>query len=160
MTMTPCLDCGEPAHGSRCPDHQGDRERVREAHRDRHAIRANPARWKNLSARVRRMQPWCTACAATTDLSADHVIPITDRPDLAYRQENLTVLCRTCNGRKAGRAPTDAERQDVLSRLPARLAAPRALGRDPSPTAAPPPPQVKFASHTSAAGTPSVSSSR
>ena len=46
---------GQPTAGTRCPEHRGyDR------------------RWRVLSERARKLQPWCSDCGATEDLQADH----------------------------------------------------------------------------------------
>ncbi|WP_376740516.1 HNH endonuclease signature motif containing protein [Gordonia paraffinivorans] len=50
------------------------------------------------------MQPFCSTCGAREDLTVDHKIPLTERPDLAYDLDNLDVLCRSCNSAKADRA--------------------------------------------------------
>lgn len=94
--MKPCLVCGEPTPASRCPDHQLPDTRKRTGER-------RTARWARLSARLRRMQPFCTACGSRDDLTVDHVVPLAARPDLAYRIDNLQVLCRKCNSRKGTR---------------------------------------------------------
>ncbi|MBF6328510.1 HNH endonuclease [Nocardia transvalensis] len=99
MTLRPCLDCGEPSDAARCPEHARKDDRVR----DRNHVHWNGARWKRLSARLRRMQPWCSSCGATDRLTVDHITPVSERPDLAYEVNNLQVLCGRCNSRKGGR---------------------------------------------------------
>lgn len=91
----PCLVCGEPSAESRCPDH-----RVHKTHTGRHAVHTNTTRWKKLSRKLRRMQPFCSTCGARDDLTVDHKVPLTERPDLAYDLANLDVLCRSCNSAK------------------------------------------------------------
>lgn len=67
------------------------------------------------------MQPWCIepGCGATTDLCADHIISIAERPDLAFDELNVTVRCRRHNGLRADNC-TDQERQQVLDAIAAR----------------------------------------
>ena len=60
--------------------------------------------------------PFCEWCEATEQLSVDHVIPVSERPDLAYKVENCRVLCLSCNGKRANQY-TDDERGTVLKRL-------------------------------------------
>ena len=96
--MKPCLTCGEPSDRSRCPEHRLDDH----PNRDRKHLHNNTTRWKKLSRRLRRMQPWCSTCGATDDLTVDHIVPLTQRPDLAYELTNLDILCRSCNGAKDG----------------------------------------------------------
>ena len=117
MTRRPCLGCGEPTAGTRCPTCAAERQRQHDARRDRKHPHWNPTRWQKLSRRVRKLQPFCVDCGATADLCADHIIPVAERPDLAYRVENVAVRCRSCNGRKANRPPNDQERTEVEQRL-------------------------------------------
>jgi 5-methylcytosine-specific restriction endonuclease McrA len=79
-------------------------------------VHLNPARWKALSKRARRMQPWCLDCGTTEDLTTDHVIPVSEAPELAYKPANIAVRCRPCNSRRGDRC-TDTERAEVETRL-------------------------------------------
>lgn len=110
MSLRPCLRCGVPVAGTHCSDCQPTDVRVR------HAIRSNPAAWKALSKRVRRVQPWCLDCGTTDDLCADHIIPLAVAEELALVEQNVTVRCRTCNGRRADQY-TAADAQGVLDAL-------------------------------------------
>ena len=91
--MKLCIECGEPTPGSRCPDHELPRpvKASREA-------RGYDSAWRRLSIRARELQPWCSTCGATEDLTADHL----QWP--ATTLKHVDVLCRTCNARKG--APT------------------------------------------------------
>ncbi|TMS50967.1 HNH endonuclease [Mycobacterium sp. DBP42] len=110
MVNKPCLFCGEPSPGTYCPGCRPADER------ERHHIRSNPTRWKNLSKRLRRLSPFCEFCGATKALAVDHILPISDYPELVYAEENCRVLCRSCNG-KRGNKFTHDEAQAVLTRL-------------------------------------------
>lgn len=116
----PCNDpsgCGELVKGaSRCPAH---RIKATKKHHPKSHPHANSYRFQKLSLSVRKTQPWCLDCNATVDLCADHIIPIAERPDLAYERLNLTTRCRRCNGRRADTC-TDTERQAVLDAIAAR----------------------------------------
>ena len=103
MTSSSCLECGELSDGPRCDEHK-----LTQKPRKRTKFRSNPTRWKKLSARLRRMQPWCSSCGASDDLTVDHIIPYSERPDLAYDITNLDVLCRRCNSAKSTRGVTPA----------------------------------------------------
>ena len=81
MSLRPCLACGEPVAGSYCEDCQPARPSSSE--RDKPAVHRNPAAWKALSKRVRRLQPWCLDCGATEHLQGDHIIPVKIAPELA-----------------------------------------------------------------------------
>jgi hypothetical protein len=65
------------------------------------------------------MSSFCEMCSATDRLSVDHVIPVSERPDLAYEILNTRVLCLSCNGRR-GNNCTDAEREAVLNAITAK----------------------------------------
>ena len=122
MTLRPCLTCGTPATGPRCPDHTVDRARD-------HIASFNLGRWKALSKRLRRLSPFCEQCAATVNLTVDHVLPVSQFPELTYAVENCRVLCKVCNG-KRGNKFTANEAQDVLDRLQATYRRrPTAAGR-------------------------------
>lgn len=93
--MKPCLVCGEPSSASRCPEHPAA-ARPDTRPRDR-VTRANRAAWKNLSRRLRRLQPWCSVPGcASTDLTVDHIVSLDDGGE-PYALDNLQVLCRSHN---------------------------------------------------------------
>lgn len=115
MTLAPCLVCGEPCAGPRCPAHTLTPVTAR----DPGHVHTNPAAWKSLSRKLRRQSPFCEWCGATDRLSVDHVLPVADYPELALAAENCRVLCRVCNGRR-GNTVTTAEAHAVLAALDAR----------------------------------------
>lgn len=94
MTMKPCLVCGEVTDRHRCPAHALPDLRAKDR-----VTRTRPARWKRLSARLRRAQPFCSECGTRYDLTVDHVMPLAHGGD-PFDETNLDVLCRSCNGRK------------------------------------------------------------
>jgi 5-methylcytosine-specific restriction endonuclease McrA len=98
MTMRPCLDCGEPSDGPRCPEHTTD-PKTSAAHR------GYDAAWTKLSKRARRLQPFCSGCGATDDLQTDHTPEAWARKaaGLTIRLQDVQVLCGPCN-RAAGAA--------------------------------------------------------
>ncbi|WP_448470342.1 HNH endonuclease [Mycolicibacterium sp. XJ870] len=112
----PCLGCSRliPS-GSRCTDCRPKRP----ATPGRKGRTATDWRWRKLSQRLRRLSPFCERCSRTTDLTVDHIIPPTERPDLTYTELNLRVWCRSCNGSRGDRV-TDTERQQVLDAITAR----------------------------------------
>lgn len=82
----PMCEYGALTTATRCPRH----EAVWQARRN-----ADPARraryggsWNAESRAVRKAQPWCSSCGATTDLTVDH-----------GPQGERTVLCRPCHAR-------------------------------------------------------------
>lgn len=106
MTLRPCLDCGVPTDtGTRCPvcrppDHQLS------AHQ-----RGYDAAWRRLSKQARRLQPFCTDCGATDDLTVDHSREAWERraQGLAIRLEDVTTVCRSCNARRGRARPTPGD---------------------------------------------------
>lgn len=49
----------------------------------------------------------CVECGATTDLALDHFFPFALGG--VSTEENLRVLCRSCNSRKGARVPAETE---------------------------------------------------
>lgn len=88
MSKRPCITCGEPTEGSYCTDHQPA------THQLSADARGYDAAWRRLSKRARRLQPWCTDCGTTEDLTGDHL----RWP--ARQLEDVDVVCRTCNSRR------------------------------------------------------------
>ncbi|MUL78644.1 HNH endonuclease [Mycolicibacterium sp. CBMA 226] len=114
----PCVDCGclIPS-GSRCRECQ--RPRNNNTVKGKQGRTASDWHWRKLSQKLRRLSPFCEKCLAKTDLTVDHLIPISERPDLVHEELNCRVLCRTCNGERGDRC-TDAERAQVLKAIEQR----------------------------------------
>lgn len=116
----PCIhpSCGElVTGGSRCPDHKRtDRGKDKLAPSHPHL---NTARWKRLSAKCRKLQPFCIDCGTDTSLSADHILPVSLFPQYAYSQDNVVTRCVRCNSRR-GNHYTPEERDQVLAAIAAR----------------------------------------
>lgn len=108
MTLKPCLDCGTLSPGARCPAHARPVERQRTRAKRTRRPRASAAETKRRADVVAAWRAtrgdWCPGYGrdphASADLTADHVIAVG-----AGGSENgqLTVLCRSCNGRKQAR---------------------------------------------------------
>lgn len=92
MTLSPCLSCGEPATGSRCPEHTLDAKGSATA-------RGYDAAWHRLSKRARRLQPFCLDCGSTEDLQADHTPEAWQRKasGKAIKLSMIDVVCGPCN---------------------------------------------------------------
>lgn len=84
--MRPCLDCGAPTKGTRCPAHEAARQRARNQARTQYA-----GTWRTQSRRARKAQPWCSICGTPYDLTLDH--------------EHGQVECRVCNSRHRRQPP-------------------------------------------------------
>jgi 5-methylcytosine-specific restriction enzyme A len=113
MALRPCLDCGTPARGSRCPRDQREHERRRGSATER----GYDSAWRKLTIRAKAAQPWCSACGTTRDLTVDHRDPSTKgRADLTLA--DVDVLCRSCNSRKGARrsahATSDERNVEIL----------------------------------------------
>lgn len=99
LCTAPVLDslCGEPALTSRCDLHP--RPSTKE-HKTGREARGYDDAWRKLSIRARELQPWCSRCGTSEDLTADHL----QWP--ATTLKHVDVLCRSCNAKKG--APTEA----------------------------------------------------
>lgn len=82
----------------RCPDcaHQ------REAERGTRTQRGYDNRWLRLVKTAIGLQPWCSYCGATTDLTGDHRVPLS-RGGKAFTIEDVIVACRSCNSSRGNR---------------------------------------------------------
>jgi 5-methylcytosine-specific restriction protein A len=111
LPLRPCLDCGRLAQGPRCPDHQRGRDRVKDQTKRQRKQQVRPytnaektrraqvvADWRNTHGDV--CPGWERDPHASTDLTADHVVAVGAG---GAEQGPLTVLCRSCNGRKGAR---------------------------------------------------------
>lgn len=86
----PCLRCGQPVQGrSRCPSCTPVKAKT--------TARGYGARWQRIARRAIAAHPWCEACGATADLTADHVVPLARGGDESM---GVRVLCRPCNARR------------------------------------------------------------
>ena len=137
MLMQPCVQCGEISDRNRCEQHllpstQKDRTK--------HVAYANRSRWKNLSRRLRKMSPFCEMCGAKDDLTVDHIVRVTDRPEWTYEVDNCRVLCRRCNGGISMQSARPEAEKEIEEKIRVRRA--RKGGGTP-PTDVPPRPRVK-----------------
>lgn len=75
--------------------------------------------WRTLRDSVVREEPLCwlrlPGICTQVSTTADHVIPVTERPDLALDRTNLHGSCRPCNDRR-GNLPLEALNRDAPSR--------------------------------------------
>lgn len=99
MLMKPCIECGELSEGARCPEHTQVKFVAPTT------ARGYGSAWQKLSVRARRLQPFCSDCGATDDLTADHSPEAWERhaAGLPIRLVDVDVVCRSCNS-KRGRA--------------------------------------------------------
>ena len=76
---------------SRCPTHPYQRAKT--------AARGYGSAHQRRARAAIAAQPWCSECRATSDLTADHSVPIAK----GGLHSPLVVLCRSCNSTKGAR---------------------------------------------------------
>lgn len=98
MTWRPCVDCGEPSPGTRCPDCTP----VHERRNGSASERGYDSTWRRLSARARRLSPLCQDCGSVENLSTDHTPEAWQRKaeGKAIRLCDVAVLCARCQARR------------------------------------------------------------
>lgn len=94
----PCLVCGTLSNKPRCSICNKKYQRLKSTSRPSRADRGYDANWKRLSKHLRSLQPYCSICKATKDLTVDHIIPLSKGGSTVG--SNLQVLCRICNSSK------------------------------------------------------------
>jgi len=96
----PCLNCGELSNKARCYKCSIRVARRREQARPTRSERGYDAEWRRLSKLLRNLQPFCSICKTTKDLTVDHIVPLSAGGSTVI--SNLQVLCRKCNSSKGG----------------------------------------------------------
>jgi 5-methylcytosine-specific restriction endonuclease McrA len=93
--------------GSRCPDCRRGKERERQRTRDPLPVRVYAStEWRRLARAVvdgADRCAWCGTSAALVKLTADHIYPVRERPDLAIEPSNVVAACRGCQERRKQR---------------------------------------------------------
>ena len=97
--LKPCLVCGDLSESTRCDQH---------AIRPKAVVKISARRrgfgtaWDKLSRSARRLQPWCSDCGSTVDLTVDHSPEAWERHEagLPIRLVDVDVCCRSCNSRR------------------------------------------------------------
>ena len=135
MTLpTVCAGCGTPRdRATACPNCPPPRDHAaRDQIRGTRQQRGYDAAWDRLSARARRLQPFCTDCGRTDQLTADHSPTAWTRHAAGQpiRLDDIDVVCTPCNNRRgAARGPNATERPTIA----AHRAALNALASIPQP---------------------------
>jgi len=70
-------------------------------------------RFKNIRKSMLSIQSSCKNCGATGPLCIDHILPSKRFPWLFWDENNLQVLCYTCNIKKGGSFPPSLRREAV-----------------------------------------------
>lgn len=132
--LKPCIVCGEPSATTRCVEHQLPTHSG--TPNVEHPAYANGTRWKNLSRRLRRQQRFCDRCGSKQQLTVDHIVRFKDRPEWAYEEANLRILCKPCNSELSGvKASPEVEAQ-VAAKIKSRGSGP-SLSYSPTPPGSP-----------------------
>ncbi len=95
------VDGGE----SRCPEHRRQATREREQRRESSTARGYDYAWQRLRRRKLQVDPLCVGFKsqgrASLGQEVDHIIPLSQRPDLRLVWENLQSLCGRCHAAKS-----------------------------------------------------------
>jgi hypothetical protein len=77
----------------------------------------NGAKWRKLKARVLREEDRCHHCGVPVSArtppghdnspEVDHLLPVTELPDLMFTRSNVVLSCRKCNRRKGTSATAE-----------------------------------------------------
>lgn len=121
--LKPCLTCGTLTSASRCEVHERDHVNAyrRETKPDRRRVRLSPKelgydfQWQKLSARARALQPWCSDCGETENLTADHLPVAWERKEQGktIRLQDVDVVCGPCNSKRGSSRPGSARARDA-----------------------------------------------
>lgn len=101
--MTTCLQCGELSDQAYCAEH-----RPAEAPKSQSTTeRGYGHRWQKLSQRARRIQPFCSDCGTTENLTADHSPEAWERyyAGKTIPLSMIEVVCGECNNRRGPARP-------------------------------------------------------
>ncbi|WP_369022552.1 hypothetical protein [Micrococcus luteus] len=95
--LRPCITCGELSLQARCGEHQLQRTPKAGANELGYDYA-----WQKLSARARRLQPFCEDCGSPEDLTADHSVEAWKRKAAGkvIRLRDISVVCRRCNSER------------------------------------------------------------
>lgn len=123
MTLRPCLDCGEPTSATRCPACQPVDPSP--------SSRGYTAAWRRLSARARKLSPFCEDCGRTDDLTVDHTPEAWARQAARkpIRLADVAVVCRSCNSRRGPARGPNARARDQGGRPERVIEAPPAQAK-------------------------------
>ena len=95
MTARPCIDCGTPTNGTRCPAHQRDADARRHAKQQAHG--RDTARWRQLRVLVlNRDRHRCQRCGKPGNTV--HLDPRLKGNHTLATPNHCVTLCRSCHG--------------------------------------------------------------
>lgn len=126
-----CADCGRSYEreqsNSRCPDCAPPRAptaaRVMHDRSKRRRQLGYTASWDRLSARARRLQPFCSDCGREDQLTADHSPEAWARQAAGkpIRLQDIDVVCRRCNAERGPARGADAVPRETIGTRRAEL---------------------------------------
>lgn len=95
--LKPCVTCGELSDQPHCIEH-----RLQRSPKPGATELGYDYAWQKLSARARKLQPFCEDCGATDDLTADHSVEAWKRKAAGkvIRLRDISVVCRRCNSER------------------------------------------------------------
>jgi 5-methylcytosine-specific restriction endonuclease McrA len=106
--LSACLGCGMlVAPGPRCARCRRRHEAERRATRPAYSAVYSSAAYRKLAAECRAAETrcrWCLVPLPYAKRKADHIEPLSLRPDLALDRANLAVACNACNVRRGRNA--------------------------------------------------------
>lgn len=83
-----------------------------------HGRRGRP--WRRIQQAVLQRDPICTICRQQPSTTADHIVPLSVRPDLAHDMSNLRGACLSCNSRGGARLTNAKRKQRNIQATPYR----------------------------------------
>lgn len=126
-----CADCGRTYEreqsNSRCPECAPPKAptvaRVMHDRSKRPRKIGYTAAWDRLSARARRLQPFCSDCGREDQLTADHSPAAWQRQaeGKPIRLEDIDVVCRRCNAERGPARGSDAIERPTIGTRRAEL---------------------------------------
>jgi hypothetical protein len=120
VAQKPCLVCGRLSRGSRCPEHEAERERARSSQPSRRAAYRGDWATRSREAREVHVREHGLTCPGWGEYGPHQVDGI---GTLCLDHDGI-VLCRSCNSSKAG-----SYDKDEASPAAARRRAARGEGR-------------------------------
>lgn len=119
--LIPCLDCGELSPNARCEQHDKEHKRDKESRRDRSnrpdRFGSANTHWKRLSAKARKLQPFCLDCGSKDNLESDHLpsawLKTANHKPLTL--DDIEVVCADCNVKRGSSKPGTKRYEDWIN---------------------------------------------
>lgn len=98
MPMRPCLTCGTPARGTRCPPCQRSHDTHRRPSPNQ---RGYDAEYRKARRIILATGPACAICGTAPATTADHIVPVSRGG--TNELTNLRPACHPCNSARGNR---------------------------------------------------------